>query len=192
MNPFPKPARPAAAVPRRRLLALGVGAVSALGSAACAGSLSSGAPSAGTPDALLAALPAQDAAVPVPGDDLAIARRTAKDAADLAAAARQLGRRHSELRGLARTLAAHHAAHARAFTLVGEPAPRGTEQSAARNPAEALRQLSRAEQRATEAAKTAAIDAESGTVAQALAACAASRAQHLRLIDEALRSGPAR
>jgi hypothetical protein len=69
---------------------------------------------------------------------------------------------------------------------VGEPAPRGTEQPAARNPAEALRQLSRAEQRATEAARTAAIDAESGTVAQALAACAASRAQHLRLIDEAL------
>jgi hypothetical protein len=52
--------------------------------------------------------------------------------------------------------------------------------------------LSRAEQRAAEAARAAATDAKSGAVAQALAACAASRTQHLRLIDEALEPGPAR
>lgn len=196
VNPFPHPApgpaRPLAALPRRRLLALGVGVVGALGSAACAGSPASSTGPEGSSAALLAALPAQGAAVPVAPDDVAIARRTARDAADLAAAVRQLGRRHRQLRLLARTLGAHHDAHVRAFTLVGEQPPRGTERPAARTPADALRLLSRAEQRAAEAARAAAIDAKSGAVAQALAACAASRIQHLRLIDAALQPGPAR
>ncbi len=169
---------------RRRLLlaAAAVGATAATGLVTGCAGRSATAPSS---------LPIVPAAGP---DDLATARRVAVRAAALAADVRtvardqQRGRQQEQgpLLPLLGQVAARHDAHARAFLPEGERVGAGTDDPGGGTPGTTLRLLVRAEQRAGAEARTAALSAQSGDLARALASAAACLAQHVQLLGDAV------
>lgn len=167
-------------LPRRRLLlaAAAVGTAAATGLVTGCSGRSATAPSS---------LPIAPAAGP---DDLFTARRVAVRAAALAADVRMLARDQprgqASLRQLLGQVAARHDTHARAFLPEGERVEAGTDDSRAGTPAATLRLLVRAEQRAGAEARTAALSAQSGDLARALASAVACLAQHVQLLGDAV------
>ncbi len=133
-----------------------------------------------------ATAPAVAVAPGVDRDDLTRARRAATQCAGLVAGLGSATRRHGELRTLLRPIAERHREQVAAFTPEGETARAPDEATVPASPTAVLRVLVRAERRAADAIRAAALTAGSGDLAAALAAAGAAMAQNVALLTAAL------
>ena len=122
-----------------------------------------------------------------PSGDTALARRTARESAELLAAYRATLRRHARLGQVLRPLAAHHREHLAVLAPVDPPRIGAMRVPGAERAALAM--LQRQEQALAGSRRSATVDAESGDLARILAAVVACQAQHLVLLDAQLRGG---
>ncbi len=160
--------------PTRRQLLTGVAVVVATGVTGCG--TATGEATDGT---------AADGSDVAADDDVALADRAARTAADLLAAYRATVRRHPTLRSLLDPLADHHAEHVEVFA--PDTAPRARAPQVSRRPGQALAALGSAERRTVGARRRDVLAAASGDLARALASAVACQEQHLVLLDGAAR-----